>query len=210
MAAARLPGIDGVEFDVRFSGDGEPVLLHDETLARVQGVGERAAALRAAELIRLGVSPLAEALAAMPVSAFLDAELKEVPNERFAAVLRAARGERPVRAAISSFDGAALEVARALLPDWPRWLNALMIDPKALEVALRLGCRGLSVDHRTLDRTTVALAHAAALVVVAWTLTNRADERRAMDLAVDCAIVEGAITTQARAPVRAAPEPGGG
>ena len=32
VAATRIPGCDGVEFDVRLSRDGVPVLLHDETL----------------------------------------------------------------------------------------------------------------------------------------------------------------------------------
>ena len=36
-AALAVPGCDGVEFDVRLSSDGVPVLLHDETLDRVQG-----------------------------------------------------------------------------------------------------------------------------------------------------------------------------
>ena len=37
-----VPGCDGVEFDVRASTDGVPILLHDETLERVfHGNAER-------------------------------------------------------------------------------------------------------------------------------------------------------------------------
>ena len=36
-----VPGCDGLEFDVRRSRDGVPVLLHDETLERVQGRPDR-------------------------------------------------------------------------------------------------------------------------------------------------------------------------
>ena len=113
-----LPRIDGVEFDVRFSADGEPIVLHDETLDRVQGVAGVAADLSAAELARVGVPSLADVLAAMPVDAYLDIELKEVPNERFATVLRAVRGERPIRAAVSSFHVDALTATGAILPGW--------------------------------------------------------------------------------------------
>ena len=48
LDACRLPGVDGVEFDVRSAADGEPVIVHDDTLERAFGVplvvGEEAAA----------------------------------------------------------------------------------------------------------------------------------------------------------------------
>jgi glycerophosphoryl diester phosphodiesterase len=49
-AGLAVPGCDGLEFDVRLSGDGVPVLLHDETLARVQGHPERVDTLSARDL----------------------------------------------------------------------------------------------------------------------------------------------------------------
>jgi len=54
VAATRIPGCDGVEFDVRLSRDGVPVLLHDETLRRVQRRAERVDALDAATLAEAG------------------------------------------------------------------------------------------------------------------------------------------------------------
>jgi glycerophosphoryl diester phosphodiesterase len=191
VAAIAVSDIDGVEFDVRFSADGEPILLHDETLERVQGVAGSAASLSAAELARFGVPSLADVLSVMPVDAFLDIELKEAPNERFASVLRAGRGERPVRAVVSSFEVDALTAARALLPGWPRWLNAMRLDRETLDAAVRLGCGGVASEHRILGAAGIARARAAGLEVAAWTLTNGADERRVAELGVDVAIVEG-------------------
>ena len=126
-------GIDGVEFDVRLSRDGVPVLLHDETLERVQGRDEAVADLTAAELREAGIPSLAEVLAALPPEAFLDVELKGPGHAKATAdALRAGRGKAPERAVVSSFDEASLAAMAKALPDWPRWLNA---------VALGRGCR---------------------------------------------------------------------
>jgi glycerophosphoryl diester phosphodiesterase len=104
-AALAVPGCDGLEFDVRLSRDGIPVVLHDATLERVQGRPERAPELTAAELGALGVPTLAAVLAAVPPPAFLDVELKEDLGEAVVDVLRSARGSDLADAAVSSFSG---------------------------------------------------------------------------------------------------------
>jgi glycerophosphoryl diester phosphodiesterase len=57
-AALARPDCDGLEFDVRASADGVAVVVHDATLARVQGRPEAAADLSAAALRLLGVPVL--------------------------------------------------------------------------------------------------------------------------------------------------------
>lgn len=85
LLAALLAGADGVEFDVRLSRDGVPVLLHDETTARV-APGEPC--LRSSEAgadaltrTRLGmgqcVPTLREAVEAVPPGYLLLVEVKE-------------------------------------------------------------------------------------------------------------------------------------
>ena len=37
LAAIAVPGCDGLEFDVRASADGVPVVIHDETLSASRG-----------------------------------------------------------------------------------------------------------------------------------------------------------------------------
>ncbi|MDH4143174.1 MAG: glycerophosphodiester phosphodiesterase family protein, partial [Chloroflexota bacterium] len=58
QAAFDVAACDGVEIDVQLSADGVPILLHDDTLQRVQGRPERPAELSAAVLGDLGVPTL--------------------------------------------------------------------------------------------------------------------------------------------------------
>ncbi len=46
-------GADGVEFDVRLSKDGVPVVIHDATLTRIAGIDKRVADLTEDELSRV-------------------------------------------------------------------------------------------------------------------------------------------------------------
>jgi glycerophosphoryl diester phosphodiesterase len=48
-AALRIPACDGLELDVRASSDGVPILLHDASLLRAQGVDTVPSVLTAAE-----------------------------------------------------------------------------------------------------------------------------------------------------------------
>jgi len=120
LAALRLPSCDGLEFDVRAAADGVPVLLHDETLARVQGRPKRVDELGAKELAAAGVPTLAEIIGAVPRTAFLDIELKVPPGPGLVEVLRTGRGDGLEHAVISSFDEMTLEIVGREEPTWPR------------------------------------------------------------------------------------------
>ena len=191
LAALEVPGCDGLEFDVRLSADGVPVLLHDETLARVQGRSERVDALRARELEDLGVPALADVLAAIPHRAMLDVELKGRHDRTVVEVLAAGRGPGLVNAVVSSFDHDTLERIGRLVPDWPRWLNADDLTAATIAVADRLGCVAVSVEWHTIDPRSIARARVAGLDVAAWTVRGRPTLARLERLGVIAACVEG-------------------
>ena len=189
----RVPGCDGVEFDVGLSRDGVPVLLHDETLARVQGRPERVDALDAAELAGTGIPTLAEALAVLGPDPFLDIELKgDAHGDATAAVLRSARGDDGLRAVISSFEPPSLVAMADRLPGWTLWLGAMELTPTARSLALRLGCRGISVGWGTITQASIRAAHADGLEVAAWTVRRRATFDRLERLGVAACCVEAA------------------
>lgn len=120
LAAFRLvleQGIPGVEFDVRASKDGEPVVVHDPTLHRIAGTGASVSDLPFRELCetdagswfspdfgRERVPHLEEVLGLLGDAVYYDIELKVVNGDlayRVDKLLEAAGLRR--RAVISSF-----------------------------------------------------------------------------------------------------------
>ena len=192
LAALRIPACDGLEFDVRLSSDGVPVLLHDETLDRVQGRPGRVDGRTAAELEAVGIPRLDDVLAAIPHDAFLDVELKGRHDRVVVEVLASGRGPGLQRAVVSSFEADTLERIGGLAPDWPRWLNCEDLEPGTLAIATELGCRAVSVDWRAIDRHSMARARAAGLEVAAWTVRRRPTVARLERLGVIAVCVEGA------------------
>jgi len=192
-AAMTVPGCDGVEFDVRLSLDGVPVIIHDETLLRVQRRPERVDRLTAAALGEAGVPTLRSVLDALPDPAFLDVELKgEGHGAATAALLLAARGEAPARALVSSFEPATLLAIREHLPGWRRWLNAEDLAPQTLSLAMGIGCHGVAARAGSIAPAGIRAARDAGLEVAAWTVRRPATVARLGRLGVVACCVEGA------------------
>ena len=193
LAALEAPSCDGLEFDVRSSADGVPVLLHDETLERVQRRPEPVDELRARALEELGVPSLADVLAAIPHRAFLDVELKGRHDRAVVEVLAAGRGPGLRNAVVSSFLPDTLERVAGLVPAWPRWLNARDLEPATIATATDLECRAISVEWHAIDPGSMARARAAGLQVAAWTVRRRPTADRLERLGVFATIAEGAV-----------------
>jgi glycerophosphoryl diester phosphodiesterase len=196
-AALAVPGCDGLEFDVRESADGVPVLLHDATLERVQKVPAACVDLTADELATHGVPTLAEILAAVGKEPFLDVEVKGPPIPALLDVLGAARGDgsdggQLYRAAVSSFETRTLAWLGDRRPQWPRWLNARDLAPATVSQATELGCAGIAALWSSIDEAGLAGAGAADLEVIAWTVRRRGSYRRLARLGVSAICVEAA------------------
>lgn len=191
VAAMDVPACDGLEFDVQASADGVPVLLHDDTLERVQGRPERPGQLSATDLGDLGVPTLADAIQAVPRRAFLDVELKGDPGRAVVEVLAAGRGADLHDAVVSSFEPGTLERVAGLASTWPRWLNTGDLEPATVAAAVELGCRGISADWRAIDAESAARVRAAGLDLAAWTVTRRPTFARLARLGVVAVCVEG-------------------
>jgi glycerophosphoryl diester phosphodiesterase len=193
-AAARA-GADVIEFDLRLTADGVPVVLHDEDFSvTTDGRGlVREATL--AEVKRLDASggdgprqevpTLAEALDSIgPTGAGVDLEIKSLGGadpsrhdllEKALEVLERARFPGPVL--VSSFNGLTLERCRELAPGLPTgFLAALAIDPmSALEFARHAGHEFLLPQAEALLEAGpgfVERCHAVGLRVGTWTVDD--------------------------------------
>lgn len=195
-AALKGPRCDGLEFDVRSSFDNVPVLLHDESLARVQRVPLTCSTLTAAQLAEHGVPTLAQVLAVTDCEFFLDVELKEpVPAALDILELERGRvdddGRSVVRnTVLSSFQAPILAWLALQRPAWVRWLNAYDISPMTIELATSLGCSAISAEWHAIDAEAVARAKAAGLEVAAWTVREPDDYRRLESLGVSVICAE--------------------
>ena len=191
-AALAIPACDGLEVDVRPAADGVLVIYHDETLARLHGRPERVDGMSSASLAELGVPTLADVLKLVGRRPFLDVELKGDPGPAVVEVLAAGRGPDLARAVVSSFEPLALETVARRAPAWSRWLNTETLDARVVAQAVALGCRGVAVEWRALDRGSVSRARAAGLDVAAWTVRRRSTFDRLAHLGVVAICAEAA------------------
>lgn len=185
--AARL-GFSAVEFDVMLSGDGTPVLIHDETLERTtDGVG-LVAATHDAQLFLLDagngerIPRLAEAAALcrqygllanveIKPSAGYERQTGEVVA-RQAAELWAGAECQPL---LSSFSLIALEAAREAAPQLSRGLLFEQVPANWLDEIGRLDGVSLHCAAREVSDAVLAEANAAGIPVLCYTV-NAADQ----------------------------------
>lgn len=216
LAAMRVGYAHGyrmVECDVKLSGDGTLVLMHDATVDRTTNGSGRVAGMTWGELARLDAGhfrrdtlpqfagepvPTLEAVAryCLANAMAINIEIKPCPGreaETGAAVaIEALRHWRDaaVPPLISSFSEAALERARERAPGLPRAL--LQHEPSAdwLERLARLDCVALDADFRGLTSGIVETAHQAGYRVACYTPNDPADVRELVGWGVDCIITD--------------------
>ncbi|HST65749.1 MAG TPA: glycerophosphodiester phosphodiesterase family protein [Mycobacteriales bacterium] len=188
-------GYGYLETDVRATADGVAVLMHDAHLGRTTDRGGAIAALPYAEVAKARVG------GTEPVPR-LDQLLGDYPDLRVNLDVKAPSSVAPLvdairrtgaidRVCVGSFHDRLLPAVRQRLG--PRLCTSL--GPRGI-LALRLGTLGPTPAGcaqvppglgliRVIDRRFLAAAHRRGLPVHAWTINDRAEMERLLDLGVD-------------------------
>lgn len=210
LAVSAALGCRGVEFDVMLSGDGSPVLIHDETLERTtNGTGLVAATpdrvlfaldagvRRDARFRGERIPSLAEALArCKALGLALNLEIKpsqgmdEATAEAVVERLQGAGGEGVPALLVSSFSRAALQRVADLAPALPLGVLVESLPPDWRETCVALNAVSLNAHHATLTPDLVREVHEAGLRLVCYTVNEPSRARELFAWGVDCVITD--------------------
>lgn len=213
LAAIRLGaelGFRGVEFDVMLAADGEPVLMHDQTLERTTSGRGAVSAHSAPQLARLDAGvwkgrrwrgepvPRLEQAAQLCHALGLWANVEIKPASGYErrtgeAVARATHAlwrDAALPPVLSSFSPLALGAARAAAPELPRGLLLKRIPPYWRELARDLECVALHCKGRLLTQALVRAMHEAGFAVLAWTVNDPRTAKKLLRWGVDCIVTD--------------------
>ena len=190
FAAAVLAGATHVEFDVRTTADGVPVVIHDRTVDRTTTGTGHVWDLTFAEVTALdagswlspayGGTPVPTLTATLDLLAAAEPELlleikrPATLEEVKAIVALVAERDLLPRTIIQSFDPDIVRLAREVVPDVRRGLLRLRYDAETVPLAVELGvvcCNPSLTDVLTEPATTAALV-AAGIDVLPWTAND--------------------------------------
>jgi glycerophosphoryl diester phosphodiesterase len=219
MAAFRLAldaGADGIEFDVRLSRDGVPVVIHDSNLKRTGGTALRVADLSVSELKRIDIGSwfnrnlfsservpcLEEVFELFEFnSALLYLEMKCDPIERDQLAKTCCdllRGNSlKDRIIVECFDLQGIDAVKKIDCDIktaalfePSFSTppALPVGRKIVNEALAVNANEIALNHRLANRRTVDHAREAKLNVVVWTVDDISWVKRARSHAINALI----------------------
>ncbi len=209
--AAIAAGADAIEFDVRLTRDGQPVIMHDATVDRTTNGRGAVAALTLAQIRALSanrrfaprfagerVPTLDEVLALARGRVMALAELKDPDRTRLPRLLADAlvRHDMAQRTLVISFHAASLRRFRKEAPGVPIGRLALPYAPPGRR-ALQVHADAALGFFGALDRRTVRTAQAAGLEVYGWTVNDPLALARIAGLGVDGIISDDVAAARA-------------
>jgi glycerophosphoryl diester phosphodiesterase len=199
-------GIDWVEFDVKLTKDGVPILFHDESLERTTNGGERLVAQVTYEEIKEleAGSWFADSFAGAKIPTLEEAidvliqrglgvnvEIKPCPGREketaeAALDILSQYWEDHDRLLISSFQHVSLETAFDMAEDWHRSLLLGKEWPENWkELAEYLKVSTVNIDGREVERDQVEEIIDLGLPILAYTINTQEEARKLLSWGVD-------------------------
>ena len=228
MAAFRQAlavGADGIEFDVRLTRDGVPVIIHDSTLRRTGGLPHRVADLTWAEISKIDVgSWFAGSFANETVASLAELftlfqsnnstlylEMKcDSPSEQQplaeACVRMIVEHSLKERVIIECFQLPALKILKQIDPEIrtvalfePTFTNpSVFSDQRIINQTLDIGAAAIALNHRLARAGLVQKAKLAGLHVAVWTVDDPSWIDRARAIGIDALITNNPAVMLAR------------
>jgi glycerophosphoryl diester phosphodiesterase len=218
MAAFReaiAVGADGIEFDVRLTRDGVPVVIHDSTLRRTGGLSQRIADLTWSEVAKVDVGSwfsrsfanetvpsLAELFtlfesnnSTLYLEMKCDSAAEYAPLAAACCELIDQRGLKE-RVVVECFQLPALKIVSELSSDIktvalfePSISNpSVLSDQSIINKAVDVGAAALALHHRLARRSLIEKAKDLGLHIAVWTVDDPAWIERARTLGIDALI----------------------
>ncbi len=193
----------GIELDVHLSRDGEPVVIHDETLDRTTDGSGAVADVDLVDLARLDagggarIPTLDEVLDLVGDALHVDIEVKAAAS---ADAVIAAISRRPgLRVAISSFDHDVLRHVRRASPGIELWPLTVGASDDAVATAADLGSPCLALNDAFVNAAIVEYLRDRGLGAWVWTVNDvdRATELTRLGVAGICTDDPGALIRRA-------------
>ncbi|MBE7557683.1 hypothetical protein HS125_01515 [bacterium] len=209
VRAAAAAGVDGIEFDVRRTADGLPIVIHDDNLKRTTNGGDRLVSSASLEELRALDAgswgawkrdgrfageklPLLDEMIAeiLRLHAFPVVELKVGGLEEAVADCLS-RHQAVQDAWIISFQYRVLEV---FADRYPQFRLAWLVDRKNFEEmglagvvrsATLIKCKALNAHFEAITPELVKAVHEAGMLMLAWTVDRPADMQRLLRMGVD-------------------------
>jgi glycerophosphoryl diester phosphodiesterase len=210
LELARNLGFLGVEFDVKLSRDGTPILMHDDTLDRTtDGHGEVARTnFGAISKLDAGVwfgnefagqrvpSFAAAATLCREAGLWANVEIKPCPGRERETGEIAARLSRQLWLGasppplLSSFSPLSLEAAAVEAPDMPRALLVEEIPENWAAQLERLQAVALHASQRHLTKQIIKAVHDAGYGVLAYTVNDSERALQLLEWGVDALVTD--------------------
>lgn len=212
---ALAVGADGIEFDVRLTRDGVPIVIHDSTLRRTGGLPHRVADLTWAEISKIDVGSWFAATFAnetVPSLAelftlfqsndstlYLEMKCDSASEHRAlaeACVKAIEEHGLKERVIVECFQLPALTIVKEIDPEIktvalfePSFTNpSVLVDQRIIKQAMDVGAAALALHHRLARESLVRKAKDVGLHVAVWTVDDPAWIERAKNIGIDALI----------------------
>jgi glycerophosphoryl diester phosphodiesterase len=189
FTSAVREGADMVELDLRRTSDGEIVVLHDATLARLWGDGRNVADLDLAAVREIGrgqtrIPTFREVLHHIDVPLMVDLNAETVEG----ALHEVRQAAAMARALFVTGDVAALRHLRELAPDARIGLTWVEREPPPPTLLQELGAEYWNPAFTLVTADRVAEVHGMGLKVSTWTVDKPRHMARVVAAGVDAVV----------------------